>query len=115
MQSTGIEAVQRDGCRLPEGADIIHLSQSELLSYRSSPSPRGIQDVTTASALSRIEKQLPSPALRRCAAAPANHRMAPQADKGEDPWNDQTKEKFNRLVVTPPQTSSVPSLSMHRS
>ncbi|KAH8787798.1 hypothetical protein F5883DRAFT_657022 [Diaporthe sp. PMI_573] len=21
--------------------------------------------------------------------------MAPQADKGEDPWNDKTKEKFN--------------------
>jgi hypothetical protein len=33
--------------------------------------------------------------------------MAPQADKGEDPWNDKTKEKFNRWVVTPPHAPPV--------
>lgn len=38
---------------------------------------------------------------RRCAAAPVTDRMASPADKGEDPWNDNTKEKFNRLVTTP--------------
>lgn len=27
--------------------------------------------------------------------------MASPADKGEEPWNDETKEKFNRLVATP--------------
>lgn len=75
--------------------------------------PTGIQNVTTPAEAHRssLPRLRPSHELsnhhrrritpRRCAAAPANDRMASQADQGEDPWNDKTKEKFNRWVLSP--------------
>lgn len=83
---------------------------AELLSYRSYRPFHQNQDVTTP-AEAWIFSPVPPPSCeennhrpltpRRCAVAPATDRMASPADKGEDPWNDNTKEKFNRLVATP--------------